>query len=581
MKARHLFLYVAALLLPSSAFAQTTFVTGTLSATGTMCASNPATSANHISISTISFGGAVFSVRGPYSGTVGFYASGDGGLTWHALLVTPSDSTTAVSTTTAAGLWQANVSAYTHVCLLMLTRASGTATVRIHLSTIAARGAGGGGGGGGSQGPQGPAGPTGPAGPQGPGGQVSLGTVSTLAPNGSQLAQATITEGAGSTSTHRIWNFGIPAGLQGPPGGGEGGATAPSGDVGQAVTIGAGNTFAGGAVNLANTTAPAVPSSDQSNYLGAVQTRGKYAQEQFELTGRKGVGNNTPSGFPVPYLTPIQTGKQIAFDLLPSTGGNDNGDTATYATGVAWEDICDTSISQINTGDYACLRLSIGRDTGMNLVAVTSTGTRRKNMCLQCTGGGLVIGRIAQPTGEGRISVDYATNPMIELRPGGTSRALFGAATTAGAIFSNAAIGDSSFKATSGGTLHLGAAADTTSTPSTLILTPGPSGNAGVAWVNGALAARGTPNLSGTGACVTRANAVGGSWAGKVTCNGTTGAATLIINLPTSTNGYSCYGSDENTVVAGAASPSSQTSCTLNWANVASGDILSFAAVGY
>lgn len=149
MKLRQAFLLIALLLLGGGLCrGQTTFVTGNLTASAAVCTTAPSNT-NHVTISTINFGGATFTASGGWAGTLSFYASGDGGISWQPLNVTPSNSTTPVTTTTTVGLWQANVSAYTHVCILASTFTSGTMAVRIHCSSISARAGGGGGTGGG------------------------------------------------------------------------------------------------------------------------------------------------------------------------------------------------------------------------------------------------------------------------------------------------------------------------------------------------------------------------------------------------------------------------------------------------
>lgn len=94
-------------------------------------------------------GGATFTLTGTFSATVQFEASGDGGTTWVALNATPSNGTTAVTSATGAGVWQANVSGYTNIRERVSTYASGTAVATITESTASARAGGGGGGGGG------------------------------------------------------------------------------------------------------------------------------------------------------------------------------------------------------------------------------------------------------------------------------------------------------------------------------------------------------------------------------------------------------------------------------------------------
>lgn len=92
-----------------------------------------------------SSGGATFTVGANASGnTLQFEATGDGGTTWVALNATPSNSTTAATSTTSTGTWQANVAAYTGVRIRMSTLVSGTATVSIITSIASARSGGGG-----------------------------------------------------------------------------------------------------------------------------------------------------------------------------------------------------------------------------------------------------------------------------------------------------------------------------------------------------------------------------------------------------------------------------------------------------
>lgn len=92
-----------------------------------------------------SSGGATFTVGANASGnTLQFEATGDGGTTWVALNATPSNSTTAATSTTSTGTWQANVAAYTGVRIRMSTLVSGTSTVSIITSLASARAGGGG-----------------------------------------------------------------------------------------------------------------------------------------------------------------------------------------------------------------------------------------------------------------------------------------------------------------------------------------------------------------------------------------------------------------------------------------------------
>lgn len=126
----------------------------TLTASGTSCATGSTTAGSLVVANVLSgIGTAVFVVNANSGGnTLSFYSSGDGGKTYATLSVTPSNSTTAVTTTTtttAGSLFKASVGAYTNVCILMSTQASGNSTVGINISTASA-GLGGGGGGSGT-----------------------------------------------------------------------------------------------------------------------------------------------------------------------------------------------------------------------------------------------------------------------------------------------------------------------------------------------------------------------------------------------------------------------------------------------
>jgi hypothetical protein len=92
-----------------------------------------------------SAGAATFTVSANASGnTLQFEASGDNGTTWVALSVTPSNSSTTVTSTTSTGTWQANVAGYTQARIRMSTLVGGTSTVSIITSIASARGGGGG-----------------------------------------------------------------------------------------------------------------------------------------------------------------------------------------------------------------------------------------------------------------------------------------------------------------------------------------------------------------------------------------------------------------------------------------------------
>jgi hypothetical protein len=133
------------------AAAQQDFVVGPLTTQAAACPVSPgqqSASTSALTLATMNAGGATFTIgASPFSGTVSFFGSADGALTWAPLNVFPSNSTTPVTTATAAGVWQVNVAAYTNVCMVFTTATSGTVTATIRKATVSARAGGGGGGG--------------------------------------------------------------------------------------------------------------------------------------------------------------------------------------------------------------------------------------------------------------------------------------------------------------------------------------------------------------------------------------------------------------------------------------------------
>lgn len=95
-------------------------------------------------------GGATFDLTGTFSGTLTFEASGNNGASYRTLSVTPSNSTTTVTTATGVGTWQANIAGYTQIRIRFSTYSSGTATASITPSLASARTGGSGGGGSGT-----------------------------------------------------------------------------------------------------------------------------------------------------------------------------------------------------------------------------------------------------------------------------------------------------------------------------------------------------------------------------------------------------------------------------------------------
>lgn len=109
---------------------------GTDCSTATNCVVSPTTQ---------STGGAVVTISGTFSATLQFEGSGDN-VHFASLSMTPLAGGTAVTSTTAAGTWQANAAGLVSVRVRASTLGSGTAVIQITLSTASARSGGGGGG---------------------------------------------------------------------------------------------------------------------------------------------------------------------------------------------------------------------------------------------------------------------------------------------------------------------------------------------------------------------------------------------------------------------------------------------------
>jgi hypothetical protein len=88
---------------------------------------------------------------------------------------------------------------------------------------------------------------------------------------------------------------------------------------------------------------------------------------------------------------------------------------------------------------------------------------------------------------------------------------------------------------------------------------------------------------TGTGTCATTSTLTGGAAAGSFVCTGTSGASTIIINLPTAPHGWACHGNDLTTpadTMRQQATGSGASAAELTGTIVAS-DSINFACVGY
>lgn len=88
--------------------------------------------------------------------------------------------------------------------------------------------------------------------------------------------------------------------------------------------------------------------------------------------------------------------------------------------------------------------------------------------------------------------------------------------------------------------------------------------------------------LAGTGACATRSGQLGGSFAGQITCTGTTGASTLTITPGnTAPNGFTCWANDITHTLAGSQSTASTTAPVMSFTTVTASDVVTFGCIAY
>lgn len=79
-------------------------------------------------------GGAALTISGTWTGTISFEATADGGTTWVAIDVMPVADTTLVSSTTANGVWQVNMTGLTGIRMRSSASMTGSALATINRS---------------------------------------------------------------------------------------------------------------------------------------------------------------------------------------------------------------------------------------------------------------------------------------------------------------------------------------------------------------------------------------------------------------------------------------------------------------
>jgi hypothetical protein len=115
---------------------------GNITASGSSCTTTPAACVI-LSFPNQQTGASVVSITGTWTATVQFEASSDGGDNWVAINSTPPNSTTAVTSATANGTWQANVAGFTNIRVRCSAFTSGTIVVVINSASVSAKSGGG------------------------------------------------------------------------------------------------------------------------------------------------------------------------------------------------------------------------------------------------------------------------------------------------------------------------------------------------------------------------------------------------------------------------------------------------------
>lgn len=194
--------------------------------------------------------------------------------------------------------------------------------------------------------------------------------------------------------------------------------------------------------------------------------------------------------------------------------------------------------------------------------------------------GGLSLYRLSGATSDPYILVS-GNNPSITIRAGGNLSSQYWVANNDGNP------GDFTFNAYNGSTSYAQLEWDpinayikfgsTGENPSYQFLGTGGIKNSGAYIAAGTTFTLGT----GTGACATTSTLTGGAHAGSFKCTGTAGASTIIVNLPTSTNGWACHASDVTSGVVWAQSTTATNSCKLSGTIATTSDVVVFGAIGY
>src|ERR1035438_2815857 len=132
---RYLLLLAIALSMTTVGWAASSVIT----TNGTTC--SPATNCLVVSLPQDK-GGATLTLSGTWTGTIQFEATGDGGATWVAVSVTPLNSTTTATSTTANGTWQVNTAGFTGLRMRASAAVTGSAFATINPSAASARSGG-------------------------------------------------------------------------------------------------------------------------------------------------------------------------------------------------------------------------------------------------------------------------------------------------------------------------------------------------------------------------------------------------------------------------------------------------------
>ena len=222
--------------------------------------------------------------------------------------------------------------------------------------------------------------------------------------------------------------------------------------------------------------------STLDTFPGAISSNGGFYQNMGTTANEQVLwGDRVGIGYPVPYVMPAGSAKNIAFDVVPLAGATN----VSSSTGVAWIDMCDgnfaTPCNLPGTVNYETGRFGIYSTGDVFLTDIAGGTGSIHNLLLEnfADGGGnrgnVQIG--SQGSTEPAFPLVIAeslVNPAIQLTDStGSASCYLAKVNNPGAFILGTAAGDGAWRCT-GGTLYFGS---NSSTPApALAITPGSLG---------------------------------------------------------------------------------------------------------